>query len=279
MRPLLLTSDLHFTPKYFRWLAEHAGEFQAVAIAGDLCDFFLAEEAITDELLIERGRTRATSERISISDQWKKVEGWLAGIGAKCSVCLTSGNHDCGVWRPKIRGVHGDLTVCETESFVIASVPWASGEQTRVDAIFSAADDVLAEARKRSHKSRKPLFVLHHEPPSRETLNGRHIVEVLKKYRPACLGCGHLHHDPYLRGWVTRKGITCCFNAGNHEAITGDEFAAPNHILVFPPDAEGESRAEWHHLTLDGTGAFAWEISCANVKTEVAGGDVCDGGR
>jgi Icc-related predicted phosphoesterase len=279
MRPLLLTSDLHFTPKYFRWLAEQADEFQAVAIAGDLCDFFLAGEAITDELLIERGRTRETSERISVSDQWQRVEGWLAEIGAKTTVCVSSGNHDCGVWRPKIGGVHGDLTVCETESFVIASAPWASGEQPRVDAIFSATEDVLAEASKRSHKTRKPLFILHHEPPSRETLNGKHIVEILKKHRPAFLGCGHLHHDPYLHGWFTREGSTCCFNAGNHEAITGDEFSAPNHILVFPPDAGGESRAEWHHLTLDGTGAFAWEISGTTVKTAGAGSNVRGGGR
>jgi Icc-related predicted phosphoesterase len=267
MRPLLLTSDLHFTPKYFHWLAEHAAEHQGIAIAGDLCDFFLAEEALSDELLIKRGRTRETSERISIPAQWARVEGWLAEIGEKTPVIFCSGNHDCGIWRPKSGpAVHGDLTICETGSFILVSVPWADGDQTRVDAIFFAAEDVLTEAQKRSLRTRKPLFVLNHEPPSHETLNGKHIVDLLRRFRPSFLGSGHLHHQPYLHGWFAREGITNIFNPGNHEALPGDEFSAPNHICIFPPSGEGESLAEWHHLTLNEAGAFAWETSSTSVK-------------
>ena len=273
MRPLLLTSDLHFTPKYFRWLAEHGGEYQVIAIAGDLCDFFLAEEALSDELLIERGRTRKTSERISIPAQWARVEEWLAEIGETTAVIFCSGNHDCGIWRLKSSpAVHGDLTICETESFILASVPWADGDQTRIDGIFSAMKPVLTEAQKRSLRTRKPLFVLNHEPPSRETLNGKHIVDLLRQFHPSFLGCGHLHHQPYLHGWFAREGVANIFNPGNHEALPGDEFSAPNHILIFPPNDEGENLAEWHHLTLDESGSFAWERSSTFVSGRGAGG-------
>jgi predicted phosphodiesterase len=267
MKPLLLTSDLHFIPKYFRWLEEHAGEYQAIVIAGDLCEVMIATEVITDEVLIERGRARDISAPISIRLQRQKVESWLAQIGVKVPVVVSSGNHDCGVWRPALsQGVQGDFSVCETESFILATIPWLDNDVNRLHAPFSATEDNLKSAQALARKTHKPLFFVGHEIATFETLNGKHALGLLKQFHPAFFGCGHRHQVPYFSGWCSREEGTACFNAGNHEAITGDEFSAPNHILIFPPDAQGEARVEWHHLVLDDKKNFAWEIATTSVS-------------
>ena len=268
MRPLLLTADLHYTPKYQRWLLEHAAEFQGIAIAGDLCDLFLANEVISDEVLVRRGRTRETSSPVSLRLQRLRLEEWMAQVAGISPLIVSTGNHDCGLWQSKSPGLHGDLTICETENFVLASCPWMAGGANRIEALLSATAEVVADAEKLARKTGKPLFLLHHEPPSRDTLNGKHISDLLRQFRPPLLGCGHLHQHPYLSGWFSKVHQTHCFNAGNSEAITGDEFSAPNHCLIFPPDDQGESLVEWHHLSMNDKGNFTWETASTTVSTK-----------
>ena len=73
MKPILVTADLHYRKAWFEWLIQEAFQFDAVLIAGDLLDMFLAESRIV---------------------QAREVQSWLRRLSEGTKVAICSGNHD-----------------------------------------------------------------------------------------------------------------------------------------------------------------------------------------
>jgi len=70
---VLVTADIHYRPSWFEWLIGEAPRFDAVFIAGDFLDIFIAEPRTT---------------------QIREVQGWLRRLAAMTRVAICSGNHD-----------------------------------------------------------------------------------------------------------------------------------------------------------------------------------------
>jgi metallophosphoesterase superfamily enzyme len=71
--PVLVTADLHYHKPWFEWLVREASRFDAVLIAGDLLDMFIAELRIM---------------------QAREVQSWLRRLSEVTKVDVCSGNHD-----------------------------------------------------------------------------------------------------------------------------------------------------------------------------------------
>lgn len=109
---LLHVSDLHFHRPWFRWVAEHAHESDAVVISGDLLHL---------------------NHEVPLYDQIEWVSRWLCELHTPAIVC--SGNHDCSSpasrrcdWLPGLAETRGHLTcdrgMMRKGKWTIESVPW-----------------------------------------------------------------------------------------------------------------------------------------------------------
>ena len=273
MPPLLLTADLHFTPKYFEWLAAHALEFQCIAIAGDLCDMFLDSNApLSDELIAERGRTRETSSNVSVADQRNRIEEWLGRIARTTPVVFCSGNHDAGVWRPKNPGVSGDLSIFESADFILVTCPWLAPVSGEIAQVALYILQVLKTAHALSLSSKKPLLIINHVPPSSADGNAIRISHAIRQFKPAIVGCGHEHQSPYFAGPLVYSFKVPILNPGNPEVDAGEQFPAPNHFLLFPQDSRNNCRVDWNHLAMAPDGVFAWHTTTDAVSMQLMKG-------
>jgi len=73
VNPILVTADLHYREPWFEWLIREAPRFDAVFIAGDFLDIFIAEP-----------RTA----------QAREAQSWLRRLSEVTKVAISSGNHD-----------------------------------------------------------------------------------------------------------------------------------------------------------------------------------------
>jgi predicted phosphodiesterase len=70
---VLITTDLHYRAAWFEWLIREASHFDAVFIAGDFLDIFIAE---------------------SRTAQAAQAQRWLRGLAKVTKLAICSGNHD-----------------------------------------------------------------------------------------------------------------------------------------------------------------------------------------
>ena len=70
---ILITADLHYREKWFRWLSTRAGDYDLICIAGDLLDMFFREPRIV---------------------QAREVRRWIRELAKVTRVAICSGNHD-----------------------------------------------------------------------------------------------------------------------------------------------------------------------------------------
>ncbi|MGQ0699117.1 MAG: metallophosphoesterase family protein [Panacagrimonas sp.] len=215
---VLLTSDLHYQLRQYDWLMGVAAGFDAVAIAGDHIDAFLP---------------------VPCAVQIAALRASFTALARKCPLLVCSGNHDLNArnaagektadWMEAARGegiaVDGDTLSIDRTLFTIC--PWWDGPQAR------AGVERLLE-RASEQRSGDWVWVYHAPPEGALSWTGkRHfgdplLPELLARYAPTAVLCGHIHEAPFREGgsWIERIGKTWLFNAGRQ---IGD---VPAHIEI-----------------------------------------------
>jgi Icc-related predicted phosphoesterase len=203
---ILLTSDLHYKLRQFDWLIAAAAGFDAVVIAGDHIDAFLP---------------------VPPAVQIAALAASFTAVSRKSQLLVCSGNHDLNArngegektadWLHAVRGtalaVDGDTVLVGETLFTVC--PWWDGPYAR-----KAIEQMLEEA---SRQRRDCWIWVHHAPPeSALSWTGkRHygdaaLPELIKRYSPTAVLCGHIHEAPFKTGgsWIDRISETWLFNAG-----------------------------------------------------------------
>ena len=237
---LLLVSDLHYSLPLFDWVAEVAGDFDVVVMAGDHLDL----ASLVD------GRAQAAV-----------VKKYFNRIEAKTRLLICSGNHDLdsknaagekiAKW---LLGARNKGVLSDGESLAIGDTlftmcPWWDGpvSQTEVGA-------QLADAAK---ERRKRWIWIYHAPPADSPVawGGQRyygddaLRKWIKKYQPDIVMSGHVHEAPYVENgsWVDRIDATWIFNTGHYLG------APPAHIVMNTEVGEAVwfSAAGNQHIRLD----------------------------
>ena len=229
MKPILVTADLHYQRPWYEWLIREASRFQAVFIAGDFLDIFIAEP-----------RTA----------QAREAQYWLRRLSEITKIAICSGNHDNAghqvtldrafvyEWLAELgqrANVITDGCTRLLDNIIITTVPYYCSPPQK--AIWL---DRGASLRK-SHPERK-WVVLHHVPPplrASPTPIGEEIeaLGLLKTYRPDFFISGHIHDLPYQPGnsWRNKIGETVVITPGQ---LLGAPI--PNHVILSLPNGEGQ---------------------------------------
>ena len=204
---ILLTSDLHYKLRQYDWLIGAAERFDAVVIAGDHVDTFLPVPSIV---------------------QTAALSATFAAVAQKSRLLVCSGNHDLNArngqgektadWLAPIRSaalaVDGDTVEVGDTLFTVCG--WWDGPHAR-DSV-----EHMLETASRQRKDRW-IWVYHAPPEGVLSWTGkRHygdalLPELVKRYAPTAVLCGHIHEAPFKTGgsWFDRIGDTWLFNAGN----------------------------------------------------------------
>jgi len=107
---ILHVSDLHFYRPWFAWVADHAGEYDAIAVSGDLLHLY---------------------HETPLDAQIEWVSGWLCQLATPVVVC--SGNHDFAYqrrceWLSKLTAsreqLHGDREMLRQGKWTMEAVPY-----------------------------------------------------------------------------------------------------------------------------------------------------------
>ncbi|PAW79078.1 MAG: hypothetical protein B9S32_03740 [Verrucomicrobia bacterium Tous-C9LFEB] len=228
---LLLTSDLHGRRDQYRWILEHACEFDLVCIVGDLLDAF-----------DERGTSKQIQEVIQFVDEMKRLSVPLA---------LCSGNHDAEDIHPHacaystatanwLETVAGESVAIDGQSRLFGPV----GDRLLVTCLpydyghldSQSLDEMWAEGFSHHRMLNVPWLVLHHEPPMNSLIGGDYgslwLSERVAMQPCRYLACGHMHSRPYEADghWADRIDSTWCFNPGRPEA--SPIGMAPNYVVL-----------------------------------------------
>ena len=204
---LLFVADLHYSLKQFDWLLAEAGAYDLVAIGGDLLDLASALDADVQIAIVEK---------------------YLTLLSAKCSLVVSSGNHDgdsrnqadesIAEW---VRAARGERLHVDGDSFDLGGMrvtvcPWWDGDQSR--------GEVEAQLEREAPRVHGPWIWIYHAPPegSRTSWAGRRFVgdEALRawidRYQPDMVLSGHIHNSPFFEqgSWIDRIGRTWVFNPG-----------------------------------------------------------------
>ncbi|HVU22842.1 MAG TPA: metallophosphoesterase [Opitutus sp.] len=204
---LLFVADLHYSLKQFDWLLAHAGDYDAVAIGGDLLDLSSGLEADVQIAIVEK---------------------YLGLLRAKTKLVVCSGNHDgdsrnaadesVAAWLRDARadGLHVDGDGFDLGDARVTICPWWDGDVSRAE--------VGAQLAREMPLARGRWVWIYHAPPvgSRTSWSGRKFIgdEFLRawieQYQPDVVLGGHIHNSPfYAEGsWIDRIGRTWVFNPG-----------------------------------------------------------------
>ena len=223
---VLITTDLHYRAAWFEWLIREASHFDAVFVAGDFLDIFIAEP-------------RAA--------QAGEVQRWLRRLAEVTKVAVCSGNHDNAgrqvirdrapvyEWLAELGRIPNIITDGCTrlvDSGIITTVPYYCTKGQK--AVWLDRGVSLRRSRPESK-----WVVLHHVPPPlRAGPMGEEIEagELLNTYQPDFFISGHIHNLPYQPGNSWRKQVNRTL-----VIIPGKQPTAsfPNHVILEFPNCEG----------------------------------------
>lgn len=203
---ILLTSDLHYKLRQYDWVIGAAAAFDAVVIAGDHIDTFLP---------------------VPSDVQIAALSASFTAIAQKSRLLVCSGNHDLNArngegektadWLDAVRSsalaVDGDTVGVGDTLFTVC--PWWDGPHAR------AGIEQMLESASQQRRGRW-VWVYHAPPEGALSWTGkRHygdalLPELIKRYSPTAVLCGHIHEAPFRIGgsWIDRIGETWLFNAG-----------------------------------------------------------------
>jgi Icc-related predicted phosphoesterase len=205
---VLFVADIHYALKQFDWLVAQAGDYDAVAIGGDLLDL---------------------SSALEFDVQIAVVEMYLARLRGRTRVLVCSGNHDgdkrnaadesIAAWLQDQRthGVHVDFDHVELDGTLITICPWWDGPVSRAELEKLLVADAA--------RTKQRWVWLHHAPPDeyRVSWTGRgfagdkFLVEWIGRFRPDVVLSGHVHNAPFYTpkgSWIDRVGDTWVINPG-----------------------------------------------------------------
>lgn len=201
---LLSVSDLHYTLPQWDWLLEVAGNFDVVAVAGDLLD-------------LGSGVPREVQARV--------VEKYLARIAAVGPLLVCSGNHDwfgetgAAAWlnRMRFEGLRTDGGSCAVGDHFFSVLGWWEAEESR-----HALEEQLE--RQAGEVGDRRWIWIYHPPPrgSRVAWTGsedngdRFLGSWIARHRPWLVLTGHVHNAPFVEGgaWVDAVDDTRVLNNG-----------------------------------------------------------------
>ena len=230
---VLCVADLHGREAWYEWLLRKAGDYDAIAVAGDLVDMF-----------------RATHPQIEyLREQWFSA---FLETGVALAVC--TGNHDVSLagWLSSLRSEHRIVGDGQTEvitshdaALVVTTIPYRWS-------FDGAGNQRLTDLWQRGSQLRRTSglkwLVLHHEPPAplAPAPVANQLEAWIRLYSPDYVSSGHFHAGPAILGrHAQRIGGTLCYNAGQSE---NRETLSPYYLVL---DAEegtarrvsGDSRA------------------------------------
>lgn len=204
---LLFVADLHYTLKQFDWLLAQAGDYDLVAIGGDLLDL---------------------ASPLDFDVQIAIVEKYLRLLREKTTLVVCSGNHDgdsrnradesVAEWIRESRhpNLHTDGDGFDFQGLRVTVCPWWDGEVSRAE--------VEAQLARESEVRGDRWIWIYHAPPegSRTSWSGRrhfgdsHLRGWIEKYQPEMVLGGHIHNSPFYEegSWIDRIGATWVFNPG-----------------------------------------------------------------
>jgi Icc-related predicted phosphoesterase len=215
---ILITADLHYRSRWFDWLLEQGPNFDLICIAGDLLDMF---------------------DRTPRSDQAREISISLRRLAKKTWVAICSGNHDCTgrqvsrdrapiyEWLAQLDEEPRIVTDGATrviEDLIVTTLPYHCYQEQKSVWLDRGA----SVRRSRSYD----WLVLHHIPPVAypgSTKEEAEAAELLAKYQPDYILCGHSHQFPYFAGrsWSMKIGNATVL-------IPGQVLSAgyPNHVVL-----------------------------------------------
>lgn len=206
---LLFVADLHYTLKQFDWVLDHAGDFDAVIIGGDLLDLGSVLDSDVQIVVIEkylhrlRERTRVivssgNHDGDSRNDADESVASWIRELGTE------------NLWV--------DGTCLEIPGGLISVLPWWDGPVTQAE-----VEAQLVRDRARVTPGGRWIWI-HHAPPSGSPVcwTGKKFAGDdalrgwIETFQPAIVLSGHIHNAPFTEGgaWSDRIGATWVFNPG-----------------------------------------------------------------
>lgn len=209
---ILAVSDLHFGLKQFDWVAEQAGRYDLVIIAGDLLDL---------------------GGHLDLDSQITIVVKYLRLISAKTRLLVCSGNHDgdekndaqefIARWLQRVRaaGLVVDGASTGIGDLRLSVCPWWDGPATRAAMqLFLRTEHATAP----SH-----WLWVHHAPPDglgvswtgKEHAGDAFLVDIIRELTPDFVFSGHIHNSPFRTGgaWAARLGRTWVFNPGKQLGV------------------------------------------------------------
>jgi Icc-related predicted phosphoesterase len=204
---ILAVSDLHFGLTQFDWVAQQAGNYDAVILAGDLLD---------------------VGGHLDLDAQITVVVKYLRTISARTKLLVCSGNHDgdekndtqeyVARWLQRVRaaGLVVDGAGVTLGDLRISVCPWWDGPATRANMEqFLRAEQAMPA---------KTRLWVHHAPPDGVGVSwtgkihagDTFLVNTINALGPDFVFSGHIHNSPFRTGgaWASRIGRTWIFNAG-----------------------------------------------------------------
>ena len=213
---ILLTADLHSTPRWFRWLESQAEKYELIGIAGDFLDLFSSVDPKTQPIA---------------------ATAFLCRLSSKTRVAVCSGNHDsidylantrvaAPLWLSELNGVKNLITdgqiECLENLLVVTTLPY-------IDAI-DPLRALLLESSRIAREKRIPWLVVNHTPATMKTTDVEEAKAgvLVKEFQPSYWFSGHVHKLPYDGGtWKSQLGKTTLLNAGQQL-----DAKIPNYIIL-----------------------------------------------
>jgi predicted phosphodiesterase len=215
---ILITADLHYRERWFRWLIEQGANYDLVCMAGDLLDMFKGEPRM---------------------EKAREVSRWVLELATITRVAVSSGNDDNAgrqitadrapvyEWFLALRSspkITTDGVTQIIDDLIVTTVPYHCSQEQKLIWLDRGA----MIRKQRGHR----WIVLHHVAPSfHDSGSGeeREAVALLLTYQPDFFVSGHTHSYPYLAGNSWAKKID-----GVNVLVPGQVLRAPfpNHIVL-----------------------------------------------
>lgn len=218
---ILVVSDIHYSLRQYDWLANVAGNYDLVVVAGDLLQLYGAVDMDTQAAVVGRYAQRIcrTTPLIFCSGNHDLIEEF---DGSRTPEWL----HDLDVPNLTV-----DCESYETEEVRLLSLPWWETEEERLVA------EVRLKAWHNPDDTRRTIWV-HHAPAkgTKTSWNGKadhgdeNLVNWIEQYQPDLVLSGHVHNAPYYPGgsWIDHMGKTVLINGGRQ---TGDVPATVEIVI------------------------------------------------